>query len=125
MTVVIGSAMDIVTWCRVPRYLHNNLPLGNPLGEPGDRQSQRRSVEHALRLASDMSTPGVEVADIPWKGRDDWPQVYGRVTSPTVVVRDGGTLDGECAMAPAEAAAKSAAPTATRQTAPPQSPGRR
>lgn len=80
MTVVIGSAMDIVTWCRVPRYLHNNLPLGNPLGEPGDRQSQRRSVEHALRLASDMSTPGVEVADVPWTGRTDWPQVYGRVT---------------------------------------------
>jgi len=79
VTVVIGSAMDIVTWCKVPRYLHNSLPLGNPLGEPGDRQSQRRSVEHALRLASQFQAPGVEIADIPWTGRPDWPEVYGRV----------------------------------------------
>ena len=28
-----------------------------------------------------MSTPGVEVADLPWTGRTDWPQVYGRVTN--------------------------------------------
>ena len=27
-----------------------------------------------------MSTPGVEEADVPWTGRDDWRKVYGRVT---------------------------------------------
>jgi cytoskeletal protein CcmA (bactofilin family) len=48
-------------------------------------------------------------------------QVYGRVTSPTVVVRDGGTLDGECAMAPAEAPP----PPAQRQASPQHSPGGR
>lgn len=72
--------MDIVTWCGVPRYLHNDLPLGNPLGEPGDRVSQRQSVEHALRMAAEMQSPGIVVSDATWTGRDDWRDVYGRVT---------------------------------------------
>ena len=50
-------------------------------------------------------------------------QVFGRITSPTVVVRDGGTLDGECAMA-AEAPGTASAPPTPRQASPPQGPAR-
>ena len=70
--------MDIVTWCSVPRYLHNDLPLGNPLGAPGDRTNQRASVERALSMLTGMREPGVEVSNLTWPG--DWKPVYAQVT---------------------------------------------
>lgn len=78
-TVIIGSAMDIVTWCGVPRYLHNELPLGNPLGPPGDRAAQRDSIERALAMVESMSEPGTEVSDLRWPGDENWQPVYARV----------------------------------------------
>ena len=72
--------MDIVSWCGVPRYLHNDLPLGNPLGEPGDRKTQLQSIQTALQLASAWQEPGIAVARPPWSGNPDWPSVYGCVT---------------------------------------------
>ena len=65
-TVVIGSALDIVTWCNVPRYLHNDLPLGNPLGAPYDRTAQRKSIETAFQMISQMREPGVRMSDLAW-----------------------------------------------------------
>lgn len=79
-TVIIGSALDIVSWCSVPRYLHNNLPLGNPLGEPSDRQTQRASVERALSMVETMREPGAEISDMTWSGDPEWHSVYARVT---------------------------------------------
>ena len=72
--------MDIVTWCGVPRYLHNDLPLGNPLGPPEDRKSQRKSVERALEIATEMHEPGIEVSEIAWPGDSSWKSVYACVT---------------------------------------------
>ncbi len=71
--------MDIVTWCGVPRYLHNDLPLGNPLGPPDDRVGQRKSVERALQLAAGMAEPGIQVSDLAWPGGSDWKTTYARV----------------------------------------------
>ena len=56
--------MDIVTWCNVPRYLHNDLPLGNPLGAPYDMEAQRQSIETALNLVETMNEPGVHVSNL-------------------------------------------------------------
>ena len=50
LTVVIGSAMDIVEHCGAPRYLHNDFPLGNPCGKPYDRTMQRAIILQALRF---------------------------------------------------------------------------
>ena len=72
--------MDIVTWCNVPRYLHNNLPLGNPLGPPYDRVAQRQSIETALELVETMNEPDVYVSDLSWPDGESWKSVYGRVT---------------------------------------------
>lgn len=72
--------MDIVTWCKVPRYLHNDLPLGNPLGPPDDHENQRRSIEHALELVVSMPEPGVEVSELTWPGGTDWKPAYAEVT---------------------------------------------
>ena len=71
--------MDIVTWCNVPRYLHNNLPLGNPLGPPDDRVTQRQSVIDALQLAADASEPVVVCSNVAWPDGDGWLEVYNRV----------------------------------------------
>lgn len=71
--------MDIVTHCKVPRYLHNDLPLGNPLGPPGDRAAQRNSVLKALQLAASSKAPTVSVSDVTWPGRPDWKTTYNRI----------------------------------------------
>lgn len=78
-TVVIGSAMDIVTHCNVPRYLHNDLPLGNPLGSPGDRETQLESVLSALQLAISAEHSVVQVSDAAWKGDGQWKENYNKV----------------------------------------------
>ena len=72
--------MDIVTWCNVPRYLHNDLPLGNPLGAPYDIEAQRQSIETALDLVERTNEPGVHVSDLSWPEGASWKPVYGRVT---------------------------------------------
>ncbi|MEO2184515.1 MAG: hypothetical protein ABGY43_19675 [bacterium] len=71
--------MDIVTHCKVPRYLHNNLPLGNPLGSPGDRETQMKSVLNALKLAVRSEHSVVQVSDACWKGDDHWKENYNKV----------------------------------------------
>ena len=71
--------MDIVTHCNVPRYLHNDLPLGNPLGAPYDRETQMKSVLGALRLATSAEHPTVEISDTSWTGNPQWKQNYNKV----------------------------------------------
>jgi hypothetical protein len=39
-TVVIGSALDIIKTCVIPRYLHVDFPLGNPCGKPNNIEMQ-------------------------------------------------------------------------------------
>ncbi|MBO6556466.1 MAG: hypothetical protein JJ934_08755 [Pseudomonadales bacterium] len=78
VTIVIGSAMDIVTHCKVPRYLHNDLPLGNPLGAPDDRASHRYSLLKAFAM-TDATSPLVTVSDLRWPGDPDWKSVYNRI----------------------------------------------
>ena len=80
-TTVIGSAMDIVTHCNVPRYVHNDLPLGNPLGAPGDRESQMKSVLKALSLAVSAEEPVVDISDTSWAGDSYWKERYNKVDS--------------------------------------------
>ncbi|MDZ7684741.1 MAG: hypothetical protein U5O39_06810 [Gammaproteobacteria bacterium] len=78
-TVVIGSALDVVTTCKVPRYLHSDLPLGNPLGPPSDTQAQRQTVEAALDLITSATKPTVQRGPIHWSSSDDWKENYMRI----------------------------------------------
>jgi len=77
-TVVIGAAWDIVTTCKVPRYLHNDLPLGNPLGKPYDRAAQRASVWRALELVETAGEPVAARGPLRWSGNDQWKDNYMR-----------------------------------------------
>jgi D-proline reductase (dithiol) PrdB len=79
-TVIVGSALDIVEHCGVPRFLFTDFPLGNPCGHPWQPEMQRGIVKTALGLLDTASAPRTTVAaGIPWKDDPGWRARYGRV----------------------------------------------
>ncbi len=80
-TVIIGSALDIVEHCGVPRFLFTDFPLGNPCGHPWDRRMQEEIVRQALDLLVAAPGPRTTVkAPFTWKASDPgWRDRYGRV----------------------------------------------
>ena len=56
-TVILGSAIDIVEHCGVPRFLFTDFPLGNPCGRPWDMDMQRDIVTQALSLFETATGP--------------------------------------------------------------------
>ena len=78
-TVIIGAALDIVTWCGVPRFVYNDLPLGNPLGPPYDRKSQFESVKAAIELVESATGPRVVQTDLQWPGDRAWKKNYMKI----------------------------------------------
>jgi hypothetical protein len=80
-TVIIGSALDIVEQCGVPRFLFTDFPLGNPCGHPWDREMQEKIVRQALELLATAPKPRTTVkAPFAWKASDPgWRVRYGRV----------------------------------------------
>jgi hypothetical protein len=79
-TVMVGSALDVVEHCGVPRFLFNDFPLGNPCGHPWQPDMQREIVETALRLLETASGPRTTVASrFTWKDDPGWRERYGRV----------------------------------------------
>ena len=55
-TVIIGSALDVVEYCGVPRFLFTDFPLGNPCGHPYDRDMQEAIVRQAIAISTAAST---------------------------------------------------------------------
>ncbi|MBS0221825.1 MAG: hypothetical protein JSR91_13895 [Proteobacteria bacterium] len=80
-TVIIGSALDVVEHCGVPRFLFTDFPLGNPCGLPWDRAMQKAIVRQALGLLESAGGPRTTVkAPFRWKEDDPgWRARYGRV----------------------------------------------
>jgi len=79
VTVIIGSARDIVEECRVPRFVFTDLPLGNPCGPPGDVAAHDATtalaldvVEHAVAAQTTVQSP------LRWPD-DEWRASYMRV----------------------------------------------
>ena len=77
-TVVLGSARDIVEYCRVPRFYFVDFPLGNPCGEPYNRKQQTEIVRQALRLVSLPGPTGTIEAPYAWRTQT-WRDNYMRV----------------------------------------------
>ena len=69
-TVVLGSALDIVEHCAVPRFLFTDFPLGNPLGTPDNQVMQREVLAASLDLLTDATAGGTTVRG-PWAWSDD------------------------------------------------------
>ncbi len=80
-TVIIGSALDIVERCGVPRYLHVDFPLGNPCGKPWDQDMQLRIVRQGLSLLHSAISPANTVYSKEVWGRDAWREQYMEVNA--------------------------------------------
>ena len=80
-TVIIGSALDVVERCGVPRFVFTDFPLGNPCGHPGRHDMQTAIVRQALGLLESAARPRTTVkAPFRWKEDDPgWRARYGRV----------------------------------------------
>jgi len=79
-TVIVGSALDIVEYCGVPRFLFTDFPLGNPCGRPWRPDLQRMIAGEALALPRDAEAPRTtRRSDVSWPSEDDWRPRYGRV----------------------------------------------
>jgi hypothetical protein len=80
-TVLIGSALDVVEYCGVPRFLFTDFPLGNPCGHPWRSDMQRAIVQQALSLLESAEQPRTTVqAPFVWKEEGSiWRGRYGRV----------------------------------------------
>ena len=79
-TVIIGSALDIVEHCGVPRYLFFDAPLGNPCGTPGNRAMQDRIVGQGIKLFATADGPRTTVPVAEAWGPDAWKAAYMAVT---------------------------------------------
>ena len=56
-TVILGSALDVVEHCGVPRFAYLDFPLGNPCGKPWDRAMQTAIVAAAVGLFEAATAP--------------------------------------------------------------------
>jgi D-proline reductase (dithiol) PrdB len=80
-TVIIGSALDVVEHCGVPRFYFNDFPLGNPCGHPWQPAMQREIVRQALLLLESAQGPRTTVRS-PFTWHENgaiWRARYGRV----------------------------------------------
>ena len=80
-TVIIGSALDVVEHCGVPRFYFTDFPLGNPCGHPWRRDMQREILRGALALFETAKAPRTTVkAPFAWNEEGAvWRARYGRV----------------------------------------------
>jgi hypothetical protein len=80
-TVIIGSALDVVEHCGVPRFYFTDFPLGNPCGHPWRLDMQREILRQALTLFETAKAPRTTVRS-PFAWKEDgavWRARYGRV----------------------------------------------
>jgi D-proline reductase (dithiol) PrdB len=80
-TVIIGSALDVVEHCGVPRFIFSDFPLGNPCGHPWRRDMQKEIVRQALELLEKARAPRT-TDRVPFSRKEDdpdWRSRYGRV----------------------------------------------
>ena len=75
-TVILGSALDIVTHCGVPRFVFTDFPLGNPCGRPYDAEMQRSIVTSGIDLLQSAMRGG-EMTRTPFGwGSDLWREQF-------------------------------------------------
>jgi len=79
-TVIIGSALDIVEHCAVPRYLFVDFPLGNPCGRPWDAAMQLSIVRQGVELLRSAPGPKTTVRAPHRWGDDGWRRRYMEVS---------------------------------------------
>ena len=76
-TVILGSAIDVVEHCGVPRFAFVDFPLGNPCGKPWDAAMQTEIVTAAIDLFETAAEPRT-TRNLPYRWSDDqsWRDAY-------------------------------------------------
>ncbi len=78
-TVILGSALDVVEHCGVPRFVFADFPLGNPCGPPWNRDVQAEIVWWAVRFFEWAKGPrATERLPYRW-AHDEWRERYLQV----------------------------------------------
>jgi hypothetical protein len=79
-TVILGSAIDIVEHCGVPRFVFTDFPLGNPCGKPYDEDMQRAIVATGLDVLERARAPRTTVrTPYRWSEDETWRDRYLQV----------------------------------------------
>ena len=79
-TIIIGSALDIVEHCGVPRFLYADFPLGNPCGVPYDQSMQLSIISQAIALLRTATTANTtERLPYIWSEDNSWRDDYSKV----------------------------------------------
>jgi hypothetical protein len=66
-TVVVTPMPDAAEQLLAPRIVGVEFPFGHAFGRPGDRATQRRVLETALRVLAGAAAPGTRVdVDVAW-----------------------------------------------------------
>jgi D-proline reductase (dithiol) PrdB len=66
-TVTVSMRPDISLAMKVPRAVYVRFPLGNPMGEPGRADQQRRILEDLFELLESADEP--QVVELPYRWR--------------------------------------------------------
>ena len=78
-TIIIGSALDIVEHCGVPRFVFTDFPLGNPCGKPYDHDMQRDIVAAGIDLLEAAERPR-SIVKMPQRwGKNAWREGYMQI----------------------------------------------
>jgi hypothetical protein len=95
-TVVMGCAKDIVESAGVPRFLWSDFPLGNSCGRPDDVESQRQTLELALRLLETATASRTTVCSpLRWSDDPSWKDDFSNadLLTPEEIVRRRAAFD--------------------------------
>ncbi len=74
-TLILGSALDIMTAGKPPRARFLNYPLGFEAGRPFDPDNQLEVLREALK-GFEQTTPGIARLDYEWQ--DGWDMIHAR-----------------------------------------------
>ncbi|MBT4161260.1 MAG: hypothetical protein HOC70_14170 [Gammaproteobacteria bacterium] len=85
-TLILGSALDILTAGRPPRAQFVNYPLGFEAGRFRDKSDQLEILSEALRGFDEMTEPGIDL--LPF----EWPEGWAMLTE-----RENGQQDSRSA----------------------------
>ena len=79
-TVIMGCAKDIVEYCGVPRFLFSDFPLGNSCGKPHEPDTQRFTLDLALKVLESAIGPRTTVqSPLRWNDDGDWKNDYNNL----------------------------------------------
>ena len=92
----MGAAKDIVEHAGVPRFLFSDFPLGNSCGKPHEPDTQRFTLDLALKVLESAPGPRTTVqSPLRWNDDGDWKLDYNNLArmAPDEIARRRAEFD--------------------------------